>query len=249
MSERRALGLVVRIVAYFAALAGVASVVARWIPKWGEYFTDRAPGGAAVAMLGALALTCPVAWMYMRTKPKERYDPSLVHTLIILPVVIAGIVLIVHDSVALAFSLAGIVAAVRFRNTLRDTKDAVYIFLAIAVGLAAGVQSFAVGFVVSVIYVAVVLVLWRFDVGTAPLTDRVRGRLVVQTNGSAAVESMLGGILERHAHKWKLVQSAPTGLTFTVQLRRRSHPEALVAAVRDDAALQVTGVRFEPRDS
>jgi len=48
------------------------------------------------------------------------------------------VVLIVRDSVALAFSLAGIVAAVRFRNTLRDTKDAVYIFLAIAVGLAAG---------------------------------------------------------------------------------------------------------------
>src|SRR5256885_7014990 len=37
--------------------------------------------------------------------------------------------------------LAAIVAAVRFRNTLKDTKDAVYIFLALAVGVAAGVYS------------------------------------------------------------------------------------------------------------
>src|SRR3989475_236259 len=125
-------------------------------------------------MLSALGLMSPVAWMYMRTKPKLRYDPSLVQTVIVLPVVISGVVLIVRDSVPLAFSLAGIVAAVRFRNTLHDTKDAVYIFLAIAVGLAAGVQSFAVGFVVSLIYVVVVLVLWRFDIGTAPTPERVQ---------------------------------------------------------------------------
>ena len=248
MSERRAFGLVIRLAAYYAALAAVAWLVERSIPQWATLIGDRTPGGAAVAMLGALALMCPVAWMYMRTKPKANYDTSLVQTVIALPVVISGVVLIVRDSIALAFSLAGIVAAVRFRNTLRDTKDAVYIFLAIAVGLAAGVQAFAVGFVVSVIYVAVVLVLWRFDVGTAPLTDRVRGRLVVETSRTAAAESTLSGILERHARRWKLVQSAPTGLTFAVQLRRRSDPDALVAAVRDDAALQVTGVRFEPRD-
>jgi uncharacterized membrane protein YhiD involved in acid resistance len=249
VSERRAFGLVVRLAGYYVVLAGVTWLVARAIPQWGTLFGERTPGGAAVAMLGALALMCPVAWMYMRTKQQANYDASLVQTVIVLPVVISGVVLIVRDSVALAFSLAGIVAAVRFRNTLRDTKDAVYIFLAIAVGLAAGVQSFAVGFVVSVIYVAVVLVLWRFDVGTAPLTDRVRGRLVIETGRSTEVEATLSDILERHARKWKLVHSAPTGLTFAVQLRRRSDPDALVAAVRNDAALQITGVRFEPRDS
>jgi len=250
MSERRMLGLVIRLLGYYAALAGVAYFVAQWIPKWGAYFGDRTPGGAAVAMLGALALIGPVAWMYMRTKPKERYDPSLVHTLIILPVVIAGIVLIVHDSVALAFSLAGIVAAVRFRNTLRDTKDAVYIFLAIAVGLAAGVQSFAVGFVVSAIYVAVVLVLWRFDIGTAPGAERMRGRLVAETSIPTAAHPTIAGVLEAHARRWKLIGSESAGpgttaLTFLVQLRPRGTPEALLAAVRQGAAAQVTNVRFD----
>lgn len=247
MSERRALVLFVRLVVYYAALAGVAWALAPQIPRWGDFFAPRAPGGAAVAMLGALALMSPIAWLYMRTKPKARYDSSLVQTVIILPVVIAGVVLIVRDSVALAFSLAGIVAAVRFRNTLRDTKDAVYIFLAIAVGLSTGVQSFAVGFVVCIIYVAVVLVLWRFDVGATPLPDRVRGRLVVETTGAPAPEAAITGILDRHARRWKLLRSAPTGLTFAVQLRRRSSADALVAAVRGAAALPATGVRFEPR--
>jgi len=251
VSERRALTLFVRLLGYYAVLGAAAWLVARSRPAWGAFFSDRAPGGAAVAMLSALALMCPVAWMYMRTKPKLRYDPSLVQTVIVLPVVIAGVVLIVRDSVALAFSLAGIVAAVRFRNTLRDTKDAVYIFLAIAVGLAAGVQSFAVGFVVSVIYVAVVLVLWRFDIGTAPAPERVRGRLIAETPMPTVAHPTIAGVLEQYARKWKLIGSesaAPghTALTFVVQLRQQTNAEMLLAALRREAAAQITALRFEP---
>lgn len=251
MSERRALGLFARLLAYYMALAGLAWLVAQWIPRWGAFFAARAPGGATVAMLEALALVCPVAWMYMRTKPEARYDASLVQTVIVLPVVIAGVVLIVRDSVALAFSLAGIVAAVRFRNTLRDTKDAVYIFLAIAVGLAAGVQSFSVAFVVSLIFVLLVLVLWRFDIGTAPAAERVRGRLVAETAIPTAAHSVIAGVLEQHARRWKLVASESvarglTALTFLVLLRPRTTAEELLAAVRRDAAAQITAVRFEP---
>jgi uncharacterized membrane protein YhiD involved in acid resistance len=151
----------------------------------------------------------------------------------------------VRDSVALAFSLAGIVAAVRFRNTLRDTKDAVYIFLAIGVGLAAGVQSLAVAFVPTVIFVVVVLVLWRFDVGAEP--EAARGRLIVEAAWAPGVESAVGAILQRYTRRWKLVRTEPKTLTFAVEIRRTASPDALVAAVRDEPSKQVTGVRFDPR--
>jgi hypothetical protein len=251
VSERRAVGLLVRLIPFYAALAGVAWLVAQWTPRGGEFFDAKGPGGAAIAMLSALALVCPVAWMYMRTKPKARYDSSLVQTVIVLPVVITGVVLIVRDSVALAFSLAGIVAAVRFRNTLRDTKDAVYIFLAIAVGIAAGVQSFSIAFVVSLIFVLLVLVLWRFDVGIAPPGEHVRGRLIAETSIPTAAHPAIAGVLEQHARSWKLIASESaargiTALTFLVLLRPRATPDELVAAVRRDAAGQIASARFEP---
>jgi len=197
-------------------------------------------------MLGGLALMCPAAWMYMRTKPSARYDSSLVQTIVVLPIVIAGVVLIVRDSVALAFSLAGIVAAVRFRNTLRDTKDAVYIFLAIGVGLAAGVQQLSVAFVVALIFVVVMLVLWRFDVGTEPAADTFRGRLIVEAAWAPGVETAVSTILERYARHWKLVRTEPKTLTFAVQIRRTTTPDALVGAVREEPSKQITGVRFDP---
>ena len=119
----------------------------------------------AASLLGALVIMIPVAWTYILIKRESGYEESVVHTLLILPVAVAGIVTIVQGSLALAFSLAGIVAAVRFRTTLDDTKDAVYVFLAIGVGLAAGVQALGVALALSVVFNVVNLVLWRLNFG------------------------------------------------------------------------------------
>src|SRR5256885_10660735 len=87
---------------------------------------------------------------------------------------VAATVILVQNSLALAFTLAAIVAAVRFRNTLKDTKDAVYIFLALAVGVAAGVFAPTVAAVMSVVFNAVVLLLWKSNVGNIYADQRVR---------------------------------------------------------------------------
>lgn len=122
----------------------------------------------ALSMIGAFLLMLPVSWVYILTRQKKGFRQSVVQTLIILPIVVAGVVLLVKNSIALAFSLGGIVAAVSFRNTLRDTKDAVYIFLAIGVGLAAGVQVMSAAAVMSFLFNAVVLIFWWTDFGRAP---------------------------------------------------------------------------------
>ncbi|HEV7595456.1 MAG TPA: DUF4956 domain-containing protein [Gemmatimonadaceae bacterium] len=117
-------------------------------------------------LLGALVLMLPVTWVYMSARPSGgQHNQNVVQTLIFLPLVVAGIVFIVQNSLALAFSLAGVVGAVRFRTTLRDTRDLVYIFLSIVVGFAAGVQSLAVGAVVSIVFNFVLIVTWRYDYG------------------------------------------------------------------------------------
>ena len=118
-----------------------------------------------LVIVGALSLTTPVAWVYMITK-RFRYDPALVASVIILPIVVAGIALVVKNSLALAFSLAGIVAAVRFRNTLKDPRDAVYIFLVIGIGLSAGVQALDVALVMSMAFNFVVLTVWKYNIGS-----------------------------------------------------------------------------------
>lgn len=117
---------------------------------------------ALAAVAGALVLALPVAWVYRLTRG-EPGEATLVHAVIVLPMVVAGVVLVVRNSLALAFALAGIVAGVRFRQKLNEPQDAVYVLLALGIGLAAGVQALDVALVVSLSFNAVVLALWRYD--------------------------------------------------------------------------------------
>jgi uncharacterized membrane protein YhiD involved in acid resistance len=120
-----------------------------------------------IAVVSAFLLALPVAWVYMFTRQRKGYRASDVQALVLMPVVVAGVVILVKNSVALAFSLAGIVAAVRFRTNLEDSKDATFIFLSTALGLACGVQlQYAA--VLSVLFNAVVLILWTTDFARMP---------------------------------------------------------------------------------
>jgi hypothetical protein len=88
--------------------------------------------------------------------------------MIVLPVIVSGIVVLVKYSLALAFSLGGIAAAVRFRNTLEDSKDAAYIFLMMGLGIAAAVDL-PVAAVISVVFNAIIFLLWLADFGRTPV--------------------------------------------------------------------------------
>jgi hypothetical protein len=110
-------------------------------------------------------LMLPVTWVYMSARWGRGYNQSVVQALIVLPMIVAGVVLIVRNSLALAFSLGGIVAAVRFRANMSDTRDIVYIFLAIVVGFAAGVQVIMVALLLTILFNFVLVALWRYDFG------------------------------------------------------------------------------------
>lgn len=119
----------------------------------------------AIGMLGALILMVPISWVYFITTQLGRVDRSFAQTMMILPVIVAGIAMIVQNSIALAFSLAGIVAAVRFRFTLTEPAYTLYVFAAITIGLGAGISALGIATVVSVAFVYTTLILWMIDYG------------------------------------------------------------------------------------
>lgn len=89
--------------------------------------------------------------------------------------IVAGVTILVKNSLALSFGLGSILAAIKFRNTLDDTKDAAFFFLASGIGLACGVQSLGVATVLSVGFNILVLWLWTVDVGRE--AEQVQGLL------------------------------------------------------------------------
>jgi hypothetical protein len=119
----------------------------------------------AIAIIGAVALMVPVSWTYMAIRSKAKMDQSLLETILILPIAVTGIVLIVHNSLAMAFSLAGVVAGVRYRYALKSTADSLFIFMAVGVGLSCGVGMLMVAAVMSAIFNYTFLILWELNYG------------------------------------------------------------------------------------
>ena len=78
-----------------------------------------------VALVLAFAVTLPITWVYAWTHSSKKYSQSFVQTLLVIPVAISLVVFLVKGSLALAFSLAGIVAAVTFRLSLKSTIEGV----------------------------------------------------------------------------------------------------------------------------
>ena len=101
----------------------------------------------------------------MGIRTGEEYDQSLISTILILPVVVTGIVIIVQNSLALAFALAGIAGAVRFKNSLKSSGDALFILISVGTGLAAGIGAVELAIVMGLGFNYCFLLLWATEYG------------------------------------------------------------------------------------
>ncbi len=137
-------------------------------------FAWRRPAVLAtlLALTGALVLALPVLAVYRWTTPRDRYDPALAESIFILPTTVAGIVTVVQGSLAIAFSLAGVVTTVRFRSALKDTNDASYIFAAVAIGVAAGAEALDIATVLSLVFSAAMALIWTVRPSVFEVTAR-----------------------------------------------------------------------------
>ena len=123
---------------------------------------------------GTILIMLPITWTYSATRFDSGPEKSFVRALIVLPICATTVVLLIQDSLALAFGLAALVAAVRFRVTLNEAIDGIYIFAAVCVGLAAGIGYLGVAGIMALFFCMTNTVLWYLDYGNNPLDEKRR---------------------------------------------------------------------------
>ncbi len=117
-----------------------------------------------LALLLTAVLNGVLAKLYMMTHGGYSYSKSFVQALILVGITVALIMVIIGSDIARAFALVGAMSIVRFRTPVKDTKDLVFLFAAIAVGMACGTgfYDFAGIFVGVMIIIVLVMHYWRF---------------------------------------------------------------------------------------
>jgi hypothetical protein len=190
----RASRLIIQLAIYYVAIFAIVWLVLRSFPQFKSYLPvggaeqlintsgksnalqavveaeavktlGQSIGWLATAILGALVTALPVSWVYMSTRTAEEYDQSLISSIIILPIVVTSIVIVVQHSLALAFALGGIAGAVRFKNSLKSSGDALYILLSVGIGLASGIGAVELALVMSIGFNVCFVALWISEYG------------------------------------------------------------------------------------
>ncbi len=125
-------------------------------------------------LFGTILVMIPITWTYNAMNQAAGFSKTFVRSLIVLPICASTVVLLIQDSLALAFGLAALVAAVRFRVSLDEAIDGIFIFAAICVGLAAGIGYLGVAVVMSIFFCFANLILWKIDYGQNSYDDALR---------------------------------------------------------------------------
>jgi uncharacterized membrane protein YhiD involved in acid resistance len=113
------------------------------------------------AFLLAFIFGCLIAFTYIKTFRGLSYSRNFIHSLVLSPIVTAIAMQAIGDNVARGIGMMGAVSLLRFRTNIKDPRDMFFIFASLALGLAAGVQSYLIAMMGSVAFCIVAYILFK----------------------------------------------------------------------------------------
>lgn len=119
----------------------------------------------AINLLTAAALGLASAYIYKRTHRGVSYSQSFVSSLVLVTVITALVIMVIGNSLSRAFGLIGAFTVVRFRTAVKDTRDMTFLFMCLALGLAAGTGSYQMAVIGLVVIGLLIVVLDRAGFG------------------------------------------------------------------------------------
>lgn len=161
----------------------------------------------------SLVLGFLLALIYMFTHRRVGFDRSFCTTIMLFPVIASVIILLVSNNIARAFSLAGVFTLIRFRTTMSDTSDIMYVFSTVAVGLAVGLGYTGYALIMTAFIACVMLILHLagFD-----KEKETKAKLKIIVPESLNYPHVFDPIFEKYLETYKLikVKTSDFGTTF-----------------------------------
>lgn len=102
-----------------------------------------------------------IYFSYWSTHTGTIYSRKFNVSLVMLTVLTASVMTVIGNNLALSLGMVGALSIVRFRTAIKDSRDTVYIFWAIVIGICCGSQDYLVAGLCSTALFIVLLILGR----------------------------------------------------------------------------------------
>ena len=111
-----------------------------------------------VILLCGLLAGMVIYLTYYITSEKIVYNRKFNCSLVILLLITVIVMLMISSNIAISLGMVGALSIIRFRTAVKDSRDTVFIFWAIAEGLCTSSQNYRLTFT-SVLFIAIILIL------------------------------------------------------------------------------------------
>lgn len=183
--------------------------------------------GCAIALGFVLAL----AYCF-----RSRHTKSFVIALALLPAIVCVVIAMVNGNVGAGVAVAGAFSLVRFRSAPGSARDITFIFLAMCIGLVAGMGYVAWAAIVTAVMCAVVLAYHVIDAG--PLGESSDRTLRITVPEDLDFTGLFDDLLDKYAvyHELESVRTTNMGslyrLVYRIGMRDLSQQRALIDELR-----------------
>jgi uncharacterized membrane protein YhiD involved in acid resistance len=126
---------------------------------------------AIFAMLLSFLLSSVIALTYRFTYRGVRYSKDLFQAIVLISIIAATIMMAIGDSLARGLGILGALAIIRFRFRFNNPKNIIYIFASLAIGIAAGVNGFAIALAGTLIFCGIAFILFYSPYGKVEFFD------------------------------------------------------------------------------
>lgn len=149
---------------------------------------------------------------YILANKNKRFSKNFAITVLLLPVIMTIVIPFIATDLKKTLSLAGVFALVRFRSIPGDSKDILYVFFSIAVGLIIGLNDYFLGFVMTIVVTLLFVLLSRF------WKDNQKQVLKITIPEDMNYKDVFNDIFDKYLLKYdvKNVRTSNMGTLFTI---------------------------------
>lgn len=190
---------------------------------------------AAFALLVAFGLGQTIALLYMATFRGLSYSRGTVHGMSLSSVVSCMLMLAVSGSIAMGIGVAAGLSAVRFRTSMREPRDIIFVFAALGVGFACGAFAYPAAVIGTATFGLGCVALHVTGYGSRRQPD---GLVRFVAPPGAAAQAAVAAVLQEHCRCFSLVT-----LRESAQGAAMEHAYQISARSLEGRASVVTGLQ------
>lgn len=187
-----------------------------------------------LSLLATFLMSHIVAWVYVWTHRGISHSGTMARSLITLSLIVALVMMVIGNNFARAFGLFGALALIRFRTPVRDVQDTVFLFLAVAIGIATGTGNLLAGAVGTLTICLIFYYLSIINFGARLSHDGLlRFHLPVGGNQEKAIRTVLGQYCDAFnlLHIREAERGATVELSYQIKMIDTRFSSELVAEI------------------